>query len=62
MLLLFKVCLIVDVSASSGLTFVLDMVHNNPGETATQTKYTNPKVLKKLGLMEWFLNGMFNVR
>lgn len=40
-------------TADKGLTYVLDMVHNNPGETATQTKYTNPKVLKEIGF-----NGM----
>jgi hypothetical protein len=32
-----------------GLTYVLDMVHNNPGESATQTKYTNPEYVKEAG-------------
>ena len=36
-----------------GLTYILDMVHNNPGEAATNTKYTNPEVLKEIGF-----NGM----
>ena len=37
----------------NSLMYILDMVHNNPGEANVQTKYTNPAVLKDLGF-----NGM----
>lgn len=32
-----------------GLTYVLDMVHNNPGEQPTQTRYTDPQYVESLG-------------
>lgn len=35
--------------SDKGLTYVLDMVHNNPGEAQTETKYTNPEYVKGLG-------------
>lgn len=37
----------------NGLTYVLDMVHNNPGEPPTQSKYTDATLLKEIGY-----NGM----
>ncbi len=38
---------------SDGVPYLFDMVHNNPGEAATVSKYTNPAFLKKTGF-----NGM----
>ena len=32
-----------------GLTYVLNMVHNNPGEQPTQTRYTDPQYVESLG-------------
>ena len=38
---------------TEGLTYVLDMVHNNPGGPPTESKYTNAEYLKGVGY-----NGM----
>jgi hypothetical protein len=31
------------------LSYVMDMVHNNPGDTPYESKFNDPKVLKKMG-------------
>ncbi len=45
--------------SKKGLTYVLEMVHNNPGEPETKTKYTNPEYVKSLGyngmVPQWFV-------
>lgn len=46
-------CTPVEKSETNGLTYILDMVHNNPGEKPAETKYTSPEVLKSIGF-----NGM----
>lgn len=47
-LLLLEGCASREQSDKS-LTYVLNMVHNNPGEALTDTKYTNPGYVKSLG-------------
>lgn len=40
-------------TVDKGLTYILDMVHNNPGESPINTKYSNPEFIKQIGY-----NGM----
>lgn len=47
--LLFTLSSCSSTKESHGLTYVLDMVHNNPGEKATETRYTDPEFIESLG-------------
>ena len=48
------------IKAQHRLPYILDMVHNNPGETAYITKYNNPSFLKTQGFTgtvpHWHIN------
>lgn len=48
------------VQAQISLPYILDMVHNNPGENAYVTKYNNPSFLKSQGFTgsvpHWHIN------
>jgi len=45
---------------SNNLPYVLDMVHNNPGEEATVSKYTDPEFVRSRGyngmVPQWYIN------
>lgn len=47
-------------NAQSGMKYVLDMVHNNPGEKPYVTKYNNPEFLRSQGfngaVTHWHIN------
>ena len=44
----------------AGLQYVFDMVHNNPGESATISEYNNPDFVKSGGyngmVVHWYIN------
>ena len=46
------------------LEYVMDMVHNNPGEKPYETKYNNPEFLKKEGFTSttphWYINCLID--
>ncbi|WP_310379107.1 hypothetical protein [Flavobacterium sp.] len=46
------------------LEFIMDMVHNNPGEKPYDTKYNDPKFLKSEGFTattpHWYINCLIN--
>lgn len=42
-------CTPVKETETKGLTYILDMVHNNPGENPIETKYTSPEFIKSIG-------------
>jgi len=48
------------VGKSQSLQFIMDMVHNNPGEAPFETKYNNPEYLKSQGfnsiVPRWFVS------
>lgn len=50
----------INLSAQHNLSFILDMVHNNPGEKPYTTKYNNPVFLKEQGfngaVTHWHIN------
>lgn len=47
------------VNLKAPLPYILDMVHDNPGEAPTLTKYTDPSYLKKCGFTgmvpQWYV-------
>jgi len=46
-------------ATKNSLTYILDMVYNNPGEGKTDSKYINPEFLKEIGyngmVPEWYI-------
>lgn len=51
-------------SQSQSLEYIMDMVHNNPGEKPYETKYNNPEFLKKEGFTSttphWYINCLID--
>lgn len=52
------------VSQGQSLEFIMDMVHNNPGEKPYETKYNDPEFLKKEGFTSstphWYINCLID--
>ncbi len=59
-MMLFICALSVSCKSDRGMEFVLDMVHNNPGEAPYITKYNNPEYLHSKGftgaVTHWHVN------
>ena len=51
-------------SQSQSIEYIMDMVHNNPGEKPYETKYNNPEFLKKEGFTSttphWYINCLID--
>jgi hypothetical protein len=62
-LIILSICIPFLVEGQS-LEFVMDMVHNNPGEKPYETKYNNPEFIKKEGFTamtpHWYINCLID--